>query len=263
MLRNRWRSPGGPAEQREDEHGETGDKDDAAAADRGRERENAGGEAEPGPARICRDQSAEHDEPERDEPEPPTGSRQEARQGGQQREGQDPGERHVDAERPARAVAAMVEPGRRACVPCRARADGDLEEPDRRRDRRYHRESREEALGVAGVGEGIGGHVESRHQEQAFARQEARAHVTRQERRQERGAGKGQHGSPERPSRAAPFRGIAEPPEPECSEGGERRLRQRDREPETDDEGREKDAPEPCHLSTRSARTRSAPPSSR
>ena len=58
-------------EQREDEHGETGDEDDAASADRGRECEHAGGEAEPGPARICRDQAAEHDEPERDEPEPP------------------------------------------------------------------------------------------------------------------------------------------------------------------------------------------------
>ena len=255
--------PGWSRQKPQDERGETAHEDEAASAARGQEREHAGGEAEPGPARIAGDEAAEHDEPEREEPWAARRARQQTRQGREQREGQDARQGHVDAEGPARAVAAMVEPGRRAGVHARTRAHRDLQQSDPRGDRRDRAEQGEEPPRAADIVQGIGGHVESRHQEQALAGGQAPGKLAGQERREQRRAGKGEHRRQQGPGLRPPGPGVAEPPEPQRGEGGERRLRQRDREPEADDEGREEDAPEGVHVSRRCARTRCAPRSAR
>jgi hypothetical protein len=219
--------------------------------------------AEPRPARIGGDEAAEHDEPERDEPSAARGARQQTRQGREEHERQDARQRHVDAEGPASAMAAMVEPGRRAGVRPGTRAHRDLQQSDPRGDRKNRTEEGEEPPRAADILQGIGGHVERRDQEQAFAGGQAPRELSGQERREQRRAGKGEHRRQQGPGLRPPGPGVAEPPEPERGEGGERRLRQRDRQPEADDEGREEDAPEGVHVSRRCARTRCAPRSAR
>ena len=76
---------------------------------------------------------------------------------------------------------------------------------------------------------------------------EAPGELAGQERREERRAGEGEHRRQRGQACARRAPGSRSRQSHSAGESGERRLRQRDREPEADDEGREEDAPEGVH----------------
>ena len=234
----------GHDEQAHHDQGEDARHDPPAPPERGQDGRHSRCHSQPGPTGVSRDEAGQGDEPEKGRGGPESVARHHTRQRGENHEGEDAREGHVDAEEGVGSLAVVVDEARPPVDGLGARTQADLDEAHEGGARRHHGQRREEPIGGHVVGERVGGDVERGGEQQPLAGDKALGGVPRHEGGEQAQEREGEHGRPQRPGLGAASLRIAQPPQPEKRQEGEGSLRQRDREAEPEDESAEEGAAE-------------------
>src|SRR3989442_671283 len=196
----------------------------------------------PPPPPVDHPRPRQCNEPHPPLPPSPPGFRQKPRQPDQEDQGQHPAQCHVDAERPARAIATIEEPIEWPYGRGGRRARHDLNETDRPEDSTEDAEQGEEPLDPVDAAEHVDRDEEREGGEQPLGGKQALPGNIRRQRGPESRQEEHRDRSPQGPGLFPTHGRIAEPPEPQRGEDGQRALGERDRRREANHEDRE-DAP--------------------
>ena len=227
----------GPQERDRHDERETDDHDDASAAEREQHDGEAGREADPRAPHVGGAEPAQRDEPH--DPAPARTPRgQQRRQAGQEQHREDPAERHVDAEGPASPLAPRVEPAERPQRRGRRGARRHLDDAHGAEHRPEDREQAEESLDPVGAPERVGGDEERERGERALGGEKASPRNVRREGRHEGRQAEDRDEDSQRPGLISPHGRIAQTPEPQRGEDGQRALGEGHGRREADDEDR-------------------------